>query len=241
MKKLLNSLMTLFFPRRCAGCGEVLSDEESYVCGDCLAGLQPTEETWHRGNRLEQLFRGYNPYKKETGAAGKFVRGAAYLFYGKTSAIPEIIHTMKFVGDPKLARHLGHMAAEYMVSHDSGFFDDIDLLMPVALHPARQQERGFNQSEWICKGIADVTGLPVDTSHLVRTVNTEQQSRKTYEERAKLGQIFALNQPEDLRGKHVLVVDDVCTTGSTIARVLDVLHPVRACRYSVFALTYAKH
>jgi len=233
--------MTVFFPRRCAGCGEVLCDEEQFLCRHCLEGLKPTEEGWYRGNKLEMLFRSFSPYQKETGTANKFVRGAAYLFYGKTSAIPEIIHTMKFTGDPELARWLGHRAAEYLASQNSGFFDDIDLLMPVALHPLRQMERGFNQSEWICRGISEVTGLPIDTTHLVRTVNTEQQSRKTLAERATLGQIFALNNPNDLRGKHVLVVDDVCTTGSTISRVLDVLHPVKGCKYSVFALTYAIH
>ena len=211
------------------------------LCRACIDSLRPTEEAWHRGNRLEMLFRSFAPYHKDAGRANKFVRGAAYLFYGKTSAVPEIIHTMKFTGDPQLARWMGHVAAEYLVSHDSGFFDDIDLLMPVALHPLREQQRGFNQSEWICRGLAEVTGLPVDTTHLVRTVNTEQQSRKTLAERATLGQIFALNNPDELRTKHVLVVDDVCTTGSTITRVLDVLHPIRGCRYSVFALTYAIH
>ena len=211
------------------------------LCRACLDSLRPTEEAWNRGNRLEMLFRSFAPYHKDAGTANKFVRGAAYLFYGKTSAVPEIIHTMKFTGDPQLARWMGRVAAEYLASHDSGFFDDIDLLMPVALHPLREQERGFNQSEWICRGIAEVTGLPIDTTHLVRTVNTEQQSRKTLAERATLGQIFALNNPDELRNKHVLVVDDVCTTGSTISRVLDVLHPVRGCRYSVFAPTYAIH
>ena len=211
------------------------------LCRACIDSLRPTEEAWHRGNRLEMLFRSFAPYHKDAGTANKFIRGAAYLFYGKTSAVPEIIHTMKFTGDPQLARWMGHVAAEYLVSHDSGFFDDIDLLMPVALHPLREQQRGFNQSEWICRGLAEVTGLPVDTTHLVRTVNTEQQSRKTLAERATLGQIFALNNPDELRTKHVLVVDDVCTTGSTISRVLDVLHPIRGCRYSVFALTYAIH
>ena len=211
------------------------------LCRACIDSLRPTEEAWHRGNRLEMLFRSFAPYHKDAGTANKFVRGAAYLFYGKTSAVPEIIHTMKFTGDPQLARWMGRVAAERLASHDSGFFDDIDLLMPVALHPLREQERGFNQSEWICRGIAEVTGLPVDTTHLIRTVNTEQQSRKTLAERATLGQIFALNNPDELRNKHVLVVDDVCTTGSTISRVLDVLHPVRGCRYSVFALTYAIH
>ena len=239
--KILHSLTSIFFPRRCAGCGEVLSDTEEMVCGRCLSGLRFTEEAWHRGNRMEMLFRSFAPYRNEHGAANKFVRGAAYTYYDKETAVPSIIRTSKFVGDPELARWMGRQAAEKLMREDSGFFEGIDLLMPVALHEQRVRERGFNQSEWICRGIHEATGIPVDTTHLRRSVYTEQQSRKTRAERATLGQVFALDRPDDLRGKHVLVVDDVITTGSTVSRVLDVLHPVRGCRYSVFALTYALH
>ncbi len=187
------------------------------------------------------LFRSFAPYEREHGSANKFVRGAAFTYYDRKTAVPHIIHTIKFYHDPKLARWMGRQAALTLQSNDSAFFNDIDLLMPVALHKRRERERGFNQSEWICRGLSDITGIPVDTSHLRRIVYTEQQSLKTLEERASLGHVFALENAGELRGKHVLVVDDVITTGSTISRVLDVLHPVRGCHYSVFALTFAMH
>jgi len=239
--KFLEYIFSLFFPRRCSGCGEVLTDEELFVCTRCLAGLKITEEALHRGNRLEMLFRAYAPYEKESAPGNKFVRGAAYLYYDKETAAPNIIHAIKFAKDPELARWMGQKAAEELICHDSCFFNGIDLLMPVALHPNRLRERGFNQSDWICRGISDITGIPVDTQHLERIIDTEQQSLKTLAERANLGLIFAIKEPDMLQGKHVLVVDDVITTGSTVSRVLDVLHPIYGCSYSVFALTYAMH
>ena len=237
---LLRALSSVFFPFRCAGCGEVLSDEEEFVCAQCLGVLPVTEEAWHRGNKLEMLFRSFAPYmQEESKTANKFIRGAAYTYY--RNSVPNIIHTMKFTGDPKLARWMGKRAAQALSNNNSSFFEGIDLLMPVALHPRRLQERGFNQSEWICMGISEVTGIPIDTNHLVRTVYTDQQSRKTLEERATLGSVFSVINPNELIGKHVLIVDDVVTTGTTIKRVLEVLHPIRRCTYSVFGMTFAVH
>lgn len=235
------SIAAVLFPRYCAGCSSVLSDEEPFVCASCMRRLRLTEHAQHRGNGLELLFRSFSLYSKEGIPGDKFVRGAAYAYYSKHTPLPNIIRSMKFLGDPELARWLGMRAAEHALSQNPDFFDGVDMLMPVALHPKRLRERGFNQSEWLCRGISDVTGIPVDTAHLVRSTNTEQQSLKTLEERAKLGQIFSLLHPEELRGKHIMIVDDVTTSGSTIARVQEVLHPIRNCRYSVFALAYAKH
>ena len=237
---IFKSIAAILFPRRCAGCGCVLSDEVPFVCPSCMQRLRLTEHAQHRGNGLELRFRSFSPYSKETSPGDKFIRGAAYAYYSQRTPIQNIIHTMKFVGHPELAQWLGRRAAEHALSQNSDFFDGIDMLMPVALHPKRLRERGFNQSEWLCRGISEVTGLPVDTSHLVRSVYTEQQSLKTLEERAKLGQIFSLLHPEELRGKHIMIVDDVTTSGTTIRRVQEVLHPIRNCTYSVFALAYAK-
>jgi len=235
-----SALKSLFFPPLCAGCESVLADDAQFVCPDCRGRIRFTEEAWHRGNNMEQLFRSFTPYRNQTYTGDKFVRGAAWTYYDKGSPMPAIIHNIKFVGYAELAQQLGREAAETL-QQQADFFERIDLLMPITLHPKRLRARGFNQSEWICRGISDVTGIPVDTRHLMRTVNTDQQSLKTYEERGRLGQIFAVESPEELRGKHVLVVDDVITTGSTIARALETLHPIRNCTYSVFALSYAMH
>lgn len=238
---LLRSLAAVLFPRRCAGCCAVLADEEMSLCADCLRGLKRTEQAAHRGNNLEQLFRSFAYYEKEAIPGDKLVRGAAWAYYDKLTSLPEIIHTIKFKADPSLAEWVGRLAAEEMLRQNPLFFADVDMLLPVALHPIRLRERGFNQSAAIARGIASVTGLPVDEGHLERVVHTQQQSLKTLEERATLGRVFAVRQPGDLRGKHVMVVDDVATSGSTIKRVLEVLHPIRGCTYSVLVLGYALH
>lgn len=236
---LLSAILSVLYPRLCAGCNEVLADEAPYVCEECLHQLALTEEAWHRGNRLEMLFRSYAPYKKNTAPADKFVRGAAYTYYHKTTPIRAIVRTCKFVGHAEVGQWMGKQAAEYMI--DSGFFEGVDMLVPIPLHANRLRERGFNQSEWIARGISEVTGIPVDTSgNLWRAVDTEHQSLKTLEERAELGEVFALHDETYYLGKHVMLVDDVVTSGSTMGRVMQVLHPVRNCQYSVFTLSYAK-
>jgi len=236
-------LKDLLYPRLCAGCGEVLRDGEAQLCAECRAQIALTEEAWHRGNALEQLFRSYAPYGRDERPGDKLVRGAAYSYYHRETAIRAVIRTMKFRRDPMLARWLGQEAARHVLQGESGecFFADVDLLLPIPLHSDRLRERGFNQSERIAQGISDVTGIVVDTTHLVRTVATEQQSRKTLRERAELGTIFAVERPEELRGRHVMLVDDVVTSGTTLARAMEVLHPVRGCTYSVFVLALARH
>lgn len=236
---LISSILSVLYPRLCAGCNEVLEDESPYVCKDCLQQLVLTEEAWHRGNRLEMLFRSYAPYRKDIMPFDKFVRGAAYAYYHKSTPIRAIVRTCKFAGYAEVGQWMGKRAAEYMVG--SGFFEGVDLLLPIPLHVNRLHERGFNQSEWIARGISEVTGIPVDTSgNLWRTVDTEHQSLKTLEERAELADIFALHDEVPFRGKHLMLVDDVVTSGSTMGRAMQVLHPVRNCRYSVFTLCYAK-
>ena len=219
----------------------MLPDENPFVCNDCWNSLRRTEEAANRANRLEQLFRSFALFEKETAPGNKFVRGAAYAYYDKETAIATIVHDMKFIGNHELARWLGQQMACGVLSQNKDFFSDVDMLMPVALHRRRLRERGFNQSEWLCLGIADIVGLPVDTMHLMRKKYTEQQSLKTLEERKTMKDVFAIKNPEDLRGKHVMIVDDVVTSGTTLLRIMEVLYPIRGCRFSVLTFSFAMH
>ena len=106
-----------------------------------------------------------------------------------------------------------YMAAELLSSH---FFQGIDVIIPIPLHKKKQQIRGYNQSEWIARGITAVTGIPIDTESILRKKNTETQTHKSIlERRDNVEGIFELQRPEALVGKHILIVDDVLTTGST--------------------------
>ena len=113
-----------------------------------------------------------------------------------------------------------YMAAELLSSH---FFQGIDVIIPIPLHKKKQQIRGYNQSEWIARGVFQVTGIPVDTSSVIREKHTNTQTRKSiYERWENVEGIFKLRHPERLVGKHILIVDDVLTTGATTTACADV-------------------
>lgn len=220
------SMKDLFFPRCCPLCGQVVEDNAIF-CVDCIRTLPRTEQASLRANMTEALFAHEN----------KFIRGAAFLFFEKEAPIQSALHKMKYglFADPYIGYALAcEAAAEFM---QTDFFDGIDVLLPVPLHPKRLRERGFNQAEWICKGLSDVTSIPMDTTHLTRILNNAHQAQTAGEKRSdNVKNIFAVNHPEELFKKHVLLVDDIITTGATLQACIDVLRPIRKCHFSVFGI-----
>ena len=220
------SMKDLFFPHCCPICDDVIDSQEA-ICGKCLTALPRTEQASQRGNMTEGLF-----YHED-----KFVRGAAFLFFEKDAPIQNLLHKMKYglFANPQIGYALAKEAAFDFMQSD--FFDGIDVLLPVPLHPQRLRERGFNQSEWICRGLSEVTGIPMDTTHLIRIHNNAHQAQTAGKKRTdNVKNIFAVNHPEELYNKHVLIVDDIITTGSTLQACIDVLRPIRKCRFSVFGI-----
>lgn len=129
------------------------------------------------------------------------------------------------------------MAAELL---DSGFFEGVDVIIPIPLHKKKQQIRGYNQSECIARGIAAVTGIAVCVESVVRRKNTETQTRKSVFERwENVDGIFELNHADSLTGKHILIVDDVLTTGATTIACASRLAEVEGTRISVLTLAMA--
>ena len=216
----------LFFPYCCPNCGRV-TDPEQVLCEACLRSLPRTEQSWQRGNLTEDIFA----------SQSHFERAAAFLFFEKDHPVQNLIHRMKYglFANPRIGYALAReAAAEFM---QSDFFDEIDVIIPVPLHQKRFRERGFNQSEWICRGLTDVTKIPTDTTHLVRILNNDQQALSAGNDRQKnVKGIFAVVNPRDLYGKHILLVDDIITSGATLLACMDALKSVRGRRISVFAL-----
>lgn len=221
-------IISLVYPTVCPLCGHVVRFREPPVCPSCLDALPRTEEATHRDNKVEMLFADFE----------KFVRGAAWLYYYKDHPVQQLVHAMKFQGQPELGLLLGRQLA--MEWADTGFFDGIDYLAPIPLHRKRYADRGYNQSEWIARGISEVTGLPLDTTHLYRQKNNEHQSRLSKRERTAMQNVFAVRNPSDWSGCHILVIDDIITTGNTISRAFSALHSIRGCRYSVLSLAVAQ-
>ena len=164
-----------------------------------------------------------------------FQRGAAFLFYDKEQPIQNVIHKMKYGDQPLIGYKLARLAASEMQYAD--FFEDIDVIIPIPLHPRRMRERGYNQSEYIARGISEITGIPIDTTHVTRTKNTPKQALQSGENRIQnVAEAFAVNHPEQLYHKHILVVDDLITTGETMRACLQAMRKFRGATFSVFAL-----
>lgn len=145
---------------------------------------------------------------------------------------------MKYKGIREIGYELGKIYGASLTS--SGFTSDIDVVIPVPLHPSKKRVRGFNQSESISAGISDISRLPVDLCSLARITGSETQTRRSRFERwTNVEGIFSVTDPRAIAGKHVLLVDDVITTGSTIESCATELLKIEGVKVSVVALAYA--
>ena len=231
--------MEVLFPSCCAACGRKLLQEEQVICASCIASIERTEHAVLPNNGIDMLLEERLSHEKKK---IQYERGAAFAFYNRTQGklLRSLIEHGKFGihPNPNVFYQLGRIAAcEYL---GSALLEDIDILVPVPLHPRRLRERGFNQAEYICKGLHDITKIPIDTEHLLRIRNNPHQSRASISERKEnVKDLFSIRYPEEWRGKHILLVDDVITSGSTLFECMKQTSAIRGCQVSVFVLGWA--
>lgn len=232
-------LFSILYPRTCAMCGGYIGDTTSVLCDACLRSLPLTEQDMLLHNSTEMAVAGQ---PSDLVAAMKTMhlrRAAAYLFFEKEHPVQDMIHRMKFADQPLIGYQLGRQAALAFLQSD--FFDEIDVIIPMPLHPKRLRERGYNQSEYIARGISDVIGCPVDTTHVTRIRHTHQQALQRGDERHhNVADAFAVNHPEQLYHCHILLVDDLITTGETIRSCMRAMRLFRGAAFTVFALCKAR-
>jgi ComF family protein len=225
---LLDDFLSLLFPRLCYACGNHLLRNENLICTECYVLIPRTNYHLENENPVAQLFWGRCLIEK----------AAAFSFYNKGSRIRNLIHNLKYRGIRELGFELGRIYGLSLKS--SGFIADIDLIIPVPLHPSKKRIRGFNQSDYISSGIADATGLTVSSDSLARISGSETQTKRSrYERWTNVEGIFHVIDPEIVRGMHILLVDDVITTGSTIESCANELLKVEGVKVSVAALAFA--
>ncbi len=201
----LYSILNLFYPRVCAACGETLLKDEETVCLKCRYTLPFTGYENHADNPLAQVFYGRVRFHAVT----------ACFFFAKSGKVQHLIHELKYKNNPEAGIFLGQELGKTI--KDAPLFQGIDYLIPVPLHPRREKQRGYNQSLLIAQGINEVTGIPIGDKYLIRAVYTTTQTKKSADERHKnVKDIFEVRFPEELEGKHVLLIDDVLTTGATL-------------------------
>ena len=221
---LLADALGLVYPNVCLTCGRSLPAGVRYMCPSCLFDMPRTRFHEDAGNPLAMIFWG----------RVRLEHAAAWFYYFKGSRYPRLIHTMKYAGRKEIGYELGRM---YALEIQGSSFAQAELLIPVPLHPWRQRKRGFNQSEWIGRGMAESMQIPMDAGNLYRAVNTKTQTKKTRLERwQNVEHVFRIRNPHALAGKHVLLVDDVVTTGATVEACATVLLQCEGVRVSVAAL-----
>ena len=206
-------------------CDELLSPQERDICLDCMSKL-PKIEKLHL-EEIEKVFWGKVEIERAT----------SYIYYHKNSPYNNIIHYLKYKNRPEPGERLAFIAAKEIA--ETGFFDGIDAIVPLPLSKKKLKERGYNQCDYIAAGISRATGIPVLKGAVVRTTANETQTHKNRDERWKnVEGIFALDRPQDIEGKHVLLLDDILTTGATLASCAKTIQADCNCRISVFTLGY---
>ena len=242
-----NSFITRLFdlaaPRLCCICGRRLSADEGVLCAPCHLHL-PFTRFWlsPTDNPMSRLFWGRVPTAGGLPGqrANSMERAAALFFYEPHAPASKIIYDLKYHGQNGLGTHMGRMAARVMAG--SGFFDGVDIIVPVPLTRRRRWSRGYNQSLEIARGVSLATGIGTDTTLLKRTAFAGSQTRRrAWERSVNVEGVFRLTDTAKAEGRHILLVDDVVTTGATIASCANQLCKAHDVRISVFSLGFTSH
>ncbi|MFO8086932.1 MAG: ComF family protein [Bacteroidales bacterium] len=222
----LGNLFRLVFPVYCQSCGSNLHAGEDTLCSHCEYQLPVTSFHLENDNPVEAIFWG----RIELHAA------ASFLYYQKGEMVQHLIHLLKYHSKPEIGIYLGKLFGQYLMQ--SQRFADVRYIIPVPLHWKKKKKRGYNQSEKIVDGLVTSMEAEKDIKSLIRKVHTSTQTKKSrYERWENVSSIFEISsQARQLENQHVLLVDDVITTGSTIEACFSTLHEIPAIKISVVSL-----
>jgi len=228
--RLMDDVIGLFFPRLCNACQALLFKNEEIICTRCLLSLPRTNFHLHHDNPVMETFWGRIPLESAT----------AYLYFSKAGHVQHLIHQFKYKGQLEAGRMLGRMFGKDLLQ--SPYLKNVEIIIPVPLHWSKKKARGFNQSEIFGQEIATVMGIPLLSDVLIREKATATQTRKSRFERwQNVNYVFSVINPAKIEGKHILLVDDVITTGATIEASASALLEVPGTKVSVAFLATASH
>jgi ComF family protein len=208
MKKIsqfLQNFVSFFYPRCCPACHQALQQNEQVVCLSCLFHLPETDHYQYRHNPLDTIFAGRIP-----------VEAIASLFlYRKGNSVQQLLHQLKYKSKKEIGVFFGNYLGKKLDQY--GYFKDIDLIIPIPLHPKKEKKRGYNQSALIAEGLSQSLHIPYSTTHLIKEIHTDTQTKKSRISRFdNIKDAFAVAQPEQIAHQSILLCDDVLTTGATL-------------------------
>jgi ComF family protein len=228
LTQVFDDVLGLFYPQLCITCGERLISQEKYLCMKCWFDIPISRFENENENKVAQLFWGRVQIEHAT----------SYFNYRKGSRYQKLIHFIKYKGLKELGLETGRRFGDILAEAEN--FNQVDKIVPVPLHPKKHKKRGFNQSEWIALGISESLNKPMLENNLYRKIFTSTQTRKNRFERwQNVEGIFGIKNPEEFENQHVLIVDDVVTTGSTLEACAYELLKVSGVKVSIATLAFA--
>ncbi len=225
---IFTDFLNLFIPSKCLNCGINLHEHENYTCKECLFKIPKTNFYKNKDNPVSQIFWG----------RVNLEYAFSFYYFTKGSILQGLIHEVKYRNAKELAYELGREFGNELIG--SNFHKQIDLIIPVPLHPKKEKKRGYNQSDWIARGIGDVLNIPVSGQVLARSIHTSTQTKKTRVQRwDNVKDAFVVADKTKIENKHVVILDDVLTTGATLEACASQLLQVAGTKVSIISLAYA--
>lgn len=220
--------VSLIFPELCQACAKSLYRNENLICADCLYHLPFTDFHLQLDNAVAQQFWG----RVNVEAA------SALLYFSKGSRVQNLMHQLKYKNKPEIGVYLGKLAGKRLL--ENPVFSSADVLIPVPLHKQKQLKRGYNQSLSFAEGLAEKLCVPVLVDNLIRTTSTESQTKKSrFMRYENMKEVFSVKNPTPLTGKHILLVDDIITTGATLEACCNVLLKIPGVKISIASIAVA--
>ena len=227
---MLRDLLNIIFPAICIHCGKPLVGNEKHLCTFCLSEIPWTHQAPQPNNTAEMRLLGRIPIQA----------AAALMTFKKGNVTQSIIHEIKYHGNTHLAYQFGRLLGNELLN--SGRFDHIDYIVPVPLHWWRKLRRGYNQSQLICEAMAETMAKPVISRNLYRQKYTTSQTHKSRVDRLdNMSGVFAVRKPQQFENKHILLVDDILTTGATTEGCYRALAHIHGLQISVATLAITSH
>lgn len=228
---MIQSVFQLFYPKVCFACGKPLTKAFEHICLECRHTLPRTNAHKRQENPVLKLFWGRLNLQ----------RANAFLHFHKRGKVQRLIHHFKYKGVKEIGSTLGEISALELKEAD--FFEGVDCIVPVPIHKNKLKKRGYNQSHFIAKGVEKVVEIPTDFELIKKGVNTESQTKKSrYRRWQNVDNSFTLemNRIDEFENKHLLLVDDVLTTGSTIEACGNQLLQIKGVKLSLLTMAIAE-
>jgi len=225
----LQDVLNLFFPQSCACCGKKLCKSETILCVFCEYNLPQTNAHLFHDSPLAMLFWGRI----------RVSNVAALYIFQKGGRVQRLIHQFKYQGKKEIGEKAGRLFGQFLAQSET--IRTADLIVPVPLHPKKKKKRGYNQSDYFAKGLSESLGIPWSDNVVQRLINSSSQTRRKsrYERWENVRDIFNVGNPELIRQKHVLLVDDVITTGSTMEACASALFSAGSAQISAVGMAHS--